>query len=98
MLEFTQPQNRENEIDAVLRGYRSMIGHEGWLAEAVQKDGIQNSWDARKDKERGNHWSCTLFYRNPTPERFFAGIIDSGKVGLTGDIPKSEAELIEILG
>jgi len=98
MLEFTQPQNRENEIDAVLHGYRSMIGHEGWLAEAFQKDGIQNSWDARKDKEHGKHWSCTLFYRNPTPELFFAGIIDSGTVGLTGDIPKSEEELIEILG
>ena len=40
-------------IEAIVDGYR---GHRG-ISHGVQKDAIQNSWDARKDKKHGKDWS-----------------------------------------
>ena len=55
---FTQKMNRERDIKATLDGYQGVIRHQMYLAEALQKDAIQNSWDARLDKINGNDWKC----------------------------------------
>ena len=46
---FIQISNRERDIEAIADNYKNKIQHEFWMAEAVQKDAIQNSWDNRKD-------------------------------------------------
>lgn len=51
MAHFVQPQNREADLRAIMEGYEGRIDHEYWLSDAFQKDGIQNSWDARPNKK-----------------------------------------------
>lgn len=91
MVEFTQPQNRERDLQAIMEGYEGRIKHKYWLAEAIQKDAIQNSWDARRRKD----WSFTLFYLSQSPQ--ILGFIDKGTYGLTGIVPNNRKEAVDAL-
>ena len=97
MHEFNQPINRENDLKAIMEGYESRIGRVDWLADAFQKDGIQNSWDARKNKKKGTGWYCRLFLHEKKDGISLIGIEDKNTLGLTGTIPSSEVQTVEIL-
>jgi plasmid replication initiation protein len=47
MTSFVQPINREADLQAILENYEERINHLDWFIDAIQKDGIQNCWDAR---------------------------------------------------
>jgi len=95
---FIQPQNRENDLKAILEDYEQVLQKsKNWLAEAFQKDAIQNSWDARRSRKEED-WSCKLIYSPPGPDLPEIIVIsDSGTHGLTGRIPKSREEEVKIL-
>lgn len=98
MAQFTQPQNQERDLQAIMEGYEGKIAHKYWLAEAFQKDAIQNSWDSRINKKKGKDWSFKLFYiSDPPGYPSVLGFIDSGTCGLTGIIPKNEREAVNVL-
>ena len=71
---FRQVRNDEKDIEAILDGYKSRIGHDFWLADGLQKDAIQNGWDARV-KKYGDDWECG-FSLNKTGEEIFLLIVD----------------------
>lgn len=95
MAQFIQPQNREADLNAILEGYEGRIEHQHWLSDAFQKDGIQNSWDARTCK-KGTDWSCTIFYKTSGSVSVI-GVVDKGTTGLTGSIPETQEEEVEAL-
>jgi hypothetical protein len=97
MATFTQPTNRAADLKAVMDGYEQAIQKNSWLSEAFQKDGIQNAWGARNTKT-GKDWEAKLLYfKDPSTSKTFVMIEDSGTHGLTGDVPGSEREEINIL-
>lgn len=97
MTQFVQPQNREADLHAILEGYEGRIETEYWLSDALQKDGIQNSWDARVSK-KGIGWHCSIFYKNDTSKnKTVIGIVDMGTTGLTGCIPQNQEDAVRIL-
>jgi hypothetical protein len=63
------------------------IQHAG-VTEGVQKDGIQNSWDARK-KKHGKGWRLRFQLHTASKPNWFS-FTDSGTHGLTGRILKPE--------
>ena len=101
-ISFRQPQNRERDLKTIIDHYRKHIKHEFLLAEAFQKDGIQNSWGARLS-EKGKDWECVIFYSkkkikfNDLEINSLVGILDHGTTGLTGEIPKSSEDVVDIL-
>lgn len=97
MAHFVQPQNREADLQAILEGYEGRIEHQYWLSDAFQKDGVQNSWDARTTK-KGHEWFCTLFYKESTDKKIkVLGIMDEGTTGLTGTIPENQEQAVKSL-
>lgn len=92
---FTQMRNVEKDIEATLDGYKTKIEHGFWLADALQKDAIQNSWDARINK-KGKDWKCLFFLKNINDKKFL-GILDEGTKGLIGTQFDNEEELSKIL-
>ena len=50
---FRQLRNDLRDIEAIADGYKTKIGHDLWLSDGLQKDAVQNSWDARIDKKHG---------------------------------------------
>lgn len=98
MNDWIQPRNSRRDLKAFQDAYETRISHDHWRAEALQKDGIQNAWDARTDRKHGKGWKCDIQYlsrQDGSPD--FLVITDSGTTGLIGQIPTSEKELIEIL-
>lgn len=93
---FRQIRNDEKDIEAVADGYRTKIDNEFWLAEGLQKDAIQNSWDARIDKNHANSWECGFSTMKVNNDSFVC-ISDIGTTGLNGTKFFSETELLEIL-
>lgn len=98
MTELIQPQNHEKDLKLALDGYYNHVNHDEWFTEIFQKDIIQNSWDAKKDKKHGHGWNCTILFNS----RVFNGkkgiiISDSGTKGLIGRIPTSQSDLLQIL-
>ncbi len=91
---YTGRQLRDDsrDLDAIADGYRSKIPHEYWLADALQKDAIQNSWDAKISKD----WKFKIKHLI-TNKGSFLFIGDKGTSGLIGTIWKSEKELEDIL-
>ncbi len=72
--------NWPEQIRAIVDGYRAYTT----ISNAVQKDAIQNSWSARKNK-RGNDWS--FVYELVEKEgKIFLLMTDAGTKGLTGRI------------
>jgi len=92
---FRQVRNDEKDIEAILDGYKSRIRHDAWLADGLQKDAIQNGWDARI-KKHGDGWECG-FSLNKTGKETLLVIVDSGTYGLRGTRFRTEGELSKIL-
>jgi len=95
---FVQVVNREKDIEAVADGYKTKIGHELWLADGLQKDAVQNSWDARSDKrQHRKDWECEFSLTKIGGKEVLC-ITDKGTTGLNGTKFYTPAELAEILG
>jgi len=81
--------NWKNNLVAIVDGYRQYVFN---LGHAVQKDAVQNGWDARKSKD-GKGWSFTfeLITHGGTT---YLSMTDNGTTGLTGRIltPKDLTE------
>ena len=75
--------NWPEHVKRVVDDYRP---HVPSLAHAVQKDAIQNSWDARTNRRRATNWRCKLEFLIDSAGRRFFVITDSGTTGLTGDV------------
>ena len=68
-------------VDQIIAGYKDK---ERRVSHWVQKDGIQNSWDARKDPEnRGKNWKCEVELHE-SGSHTIVTITDFGTYGLTG--------------
>ena len=82
-LKSTRPTviNWPNQLRQIVDGYRSYHT----IAHGIQKDAIQNSWDARVDKSRGDGWNI-VFELIEYQERTFLLFGDQGTTGLTGKI------------
>ena len=93
---FRQIRNDAKDIEAVADGYKTKIGHELWLAEGLQKDAIQNSWDARADKKHGKNWECGLSLLKINNKNVLC-ISDRGTTGLNGTKFNDEEDLVRIL-
>ncbi len=93
---FTQLSNDEKNIIAIADGYKTKITHDFWLADGLQKDAVQNSWDARIDKENGKGWECGFSLENINNKDYLC-IVDSGTTGLNGTKFHTEKELVKIL-
>jgi len=73
--------NWQNQVETIVDGYRNHMG----LAHGVQKDAIQNAWDARASK-KGDGWAVAFeLAESPGGLRYFT-ITDSGTTGLTGRV------------
>lgn len=93
---FTQRVNQEKDIEAVADGYKTKINHEFWLADGLQKDAVQNCWDARSDKKHGKNWECG-FSLMKIYNKDVLCISDKGTTGLNGTKFSTPRELTEIL-
>jgi len=73
-------KNDERDMRAIADGYAGKIKHDLWLADGLQKDAIQNSWDVkRKDGE----WECGFSLININGVSVLC-IADQGTTGLDG--------------
>lgn len=79
-----------NTVRAVRDGYRAYRG----LPHGIQKDAIQNGWDARENKN-GASWNFTFELVRGERHTFFT-MTDEGTTGLTGRVLSRE-ELYEDL-
>jgi len=77
--------NWPNEVARIVDEYRQHSG----LAHGVQKDAIQNSWDAKTDKKKGTGWS-TVFELIKGKDADFFVFSDTATTGLTGRVLKAE--------
>src|SRR5712691_10561946 len=76
--------NGPRMVETVIDGYRS---HRG-LVHGVQKDGVQNGWDARVDRRRARNWSYAfkLVTAKKRGAHSFLVLQDQGTFGLTGRV------------
>ena len=74
--------NWKESLKAIIDGYESAEG----LVHGVQKDAIQNGWDARKNK-KGRGWKLT-FELIENKDVCYLSMTDEGTTGLTGRILK----------
>lgn len=74
----------QNLLQSILDGYQTYRG----IVHGVQKDGIQNGWDARKSK-KGIGWSFAFGLVNDGGNVFFT-MTDRGTTGLTGRVLTEE--------
>jgi hypothetical protein len=93
---FRQIRNDAKDIEAVADGYKTKIVHDLWLADGLQKDAIQNSWDARIEKKHAKDWECGISIVKIGSKELIC-ISDSGTTGLNGTKFHDEAELVKIL-
>ena len=93
---FTQRVNQEKDIEAVADGYKTNVNHDFWLADGLQKDAVQNSWDARIDKKHGKDWECG-FSLIKIDGKDVLSISDKGTTGLNGTKFSTPDELTKIL-
>lgn len=96
MTVFRQIRNDLRDIEAIADGYKTKIGHDLWLIDGLQKDAIQNSWDARFDKRRGKDWECGFDLLTFGDKQVLC-ISDKGTTGLNGTRFTTEEQLVEIL-
>lgn len=78
--------NWPNKVIDIVDGYRE---HRG-VAHGVQKDAIQNGWDARLNKPYGRDWSFIFELVKGKSGRSFLTMTDKGTTGLTGRVLKPE--------
>lgn len=84
----------ENIVNQIVDAYRVRRG----MAHGLQKDAIQNAWDARRHK-KGAGWEIAFELIKSKGHTFFM-IVDKGTTGLTGriltqDELESQRELAE---
>jgi len=77
--------NWANEVATIVDAY---LQHRG-LVHGVQKDAIQNSWDARTDKKKGRDWALVFELIEGKGHRFLV-FSDRGTTGLTGKVLSPE--------
>lgn len=75
--------NWKNQLKAIVNGYEA---HGATIPEAVQKDAVQNGWDARVDKKHGKNWSMTFELKKGRSGIEYFCMTDSGTTGLTGRV------------
>lgn len=82
-----------NQVNIILDGYRN---HHS-ISHGVQKDAIQNSWDARLDKKTAKGWEVTFELIETNKITLFS-FTDKSTTGLTGRIlmPKDLEEDLSI--
>lgn len=78
--------NWPKEVMAIADGYRNRRG----VPHGVQKDAIQNGWDARVDKRRGAGWSFSFKLEQAKDGVTYLSFTDSGTTGLTGRVLQAE--------
>ncbi|HUC02216.1 MAG TPA: hypothetical protein VMA75_04985 [Candidatus Paceibacterota bacterium] len=91
---YKQRTNDAKAIMALADDYRGKIQHDLWLADGLQKDAIQNSWDARLEKKHPVDWECGI---SLLEDSALVCISDAGTSGLTGTKFNSDDELDKIL-
>jgi len=89
-------QNYEAVLAQIARRYKAHMHHKYWLAEGLQKDAIQNSWDARLDKENGEGWACDISLKSIAGQKYVC-IADKGTTGLRGRRFNDDLERTEVL-
>jgi hypothetical protein len=75
--------NWKNNLSSIIDGYNSVAPN---IAHAIQKDAIQNGWDA-KVRGNGGGWSFEFELLNHDGTNYLA-MTDNGTTGLTGRILK----------
>jgi len=93
---FRQVRNDAKNLEAIADGYKTKIDHEHWLVDGLQKDAIQNSWDARIDRKHGAGWEFGIGLLNIKHVKVLC-IKDTGTTGLNGTKFYSESEMSKIL-
>jgi hypothetical protein len=78
--------NWPNKVIDIVDGYKE---HRG-VSHGVQKDAIQNGWDARINKRYGKGWSLVFELVKGKYGRTFLTMTDKGTTGLTGRVLQSE--------
>ncbi|PIP68372.1 MAG: hypothetical protein COW92_01670, partial [Candidatus Omnitrophica bacterium CG22_combo_CG10-13_8_21_14_all_43_16] len=81
--------NWENQLRNIIDGYKSYTS----ISHAVQKDAVQNGWDARTDKRHGKGWSMEFELIKSKSGNSYLTITDTGTTGLTGRV-LTAAELL----
>lgn len=94
--DFTQRQNDEKNIEAIADNYKTQLNHPLWLADGLQKDVVQNSWDARINKKHSEDWECGFTLKEINNKKLLC-ITDLGTTGLVGTKFESDEELDQIL-
>lgn len=91
-----QLHNDAKDLESIADSYENKLQYlgPGWLSSALQKDAIQNSWDARKPQN--GEWSVD-FQLIETAQGKFLVITDQGTTGLLGNLWESEEEQIKLL-
>jgi hypothetical protein len=74
------------QVESIVDGYRGYRG----ISHGVQKDAIQNAWDARKDRKHANDWSISFELLKSKGGRRYFTITDKGTTGLTGKVLEPE--------
>ncbi len=91
-----QLHNDIKDLEAIADGYSQKLewaGH-NWLAHALQKDAIQNSWDARTSTK---DWGVSFSLLSTEENGRFLVITDQGTTGMTGHIWNSNDELLQLI-
>jgi len=84
--------NWKNHLSAIVDGYRECHS----ITHGVQKDAVQNAWDARINKHTGADWHLEFKLIKGGKGYTYLTITDSGTTGLTGRV-LSSVELQEDL-
>jgi len=80
------PINWQNLVLQIVDGYRTQGRG---IAHGVQKDAVQNSWDARVDQKKGRGWKMRFELHSNSKKTLFA-FTDEGTCGLTGRVLEKE--------
>jgi len=84
--------NWKNQLGAIVDGYRQYHS----VTHGVQKDAVQNGWDARVNKKSPQNWSIVFELIEEKGGNTYFTMTDAGTTGLTGSVLKPE-QLLEDL-
>lgn len=91
-----QLHNDERDLESIADSYENKLQELGerWLPHALQKDAIQNSWDAKNSPD--GEWEINFQIVNTLKEEYLV-ITDQGTTGLLGNIWNTPQEQIRLL-
>ncbi len=78
--------NWDNQLKRIVDDYETHTT----ISHGVQKDAIQNGWDARTDKKKGKSWGMRFELRDNGQGSLIVVFTDWGTTGLTGRVLKPE--------